>query len=142
MARRGFLGRVRAALHAVFPVIPRESRRARKQAEPPPEPPKRKRAPTAPDDFQRAWTEETLRRPGTQEYRTQRDFFNSLYNIRSQSHADQVRLWREFIKFNQRGGIQRKDPRHPFWHASGIHPENFDWSGWRAIRDKYGTPRG
>jgi hypothetical protein len=46
---------------------------------------------------------------------------------------EQLEVWREFIKFNQRGDIRRKDPRHPFWQTTGIHPDNFDWHGWREM---------
>ena len=150
MARRGFFLRAYDAIRRVaFPVLPeigkgKKPRRAAPTSSPEPEP-RRRRAPTSGyvDPFQQAWVEETLRRPGTREYRAQRAYIEGLYGFSSQTREDQLMLWREFIKFNQRGGgsqYLRKDPRHPFWHAAGIHPDNFNWAEWRAMMKAAGSP--
>jgi hypothetical protein len=135
MARRGLAGRIRQVLHAVFPVIPARPR-SRQQAETPPSSsPRPRTSAKTPDAFERAWIEETLRRPNTQEYRRQMRFVRDLYGFEGSSKADQVDIWREFIKFNQPGGqYKRNDVRNPFWTTTGIHPDNFDWFGWREMR--------
>jgi hypothetical protein len=160
VARRlGFFGRIGKALNntveaveaavatAVERVFQREPEKPRRRPPPTGGPgpgpgPKKKRAPTADDDFRRVWAEETLRRPGVRDYRRQLSFLRDLYGFERAPHDAQVDIWREFVKFNskQRQPYLRKDSRHPFWQITGISPDNFDWTEWRALMRRMGSP--
>jgi len=48
-------------------------------------------------------------------------------------------LWEDYLRYMVSGSYKRNELSNPFWQASGIHPDNFDWWGWR---EAMGYPHG
>lgn len=140
MARRlGFFERVgraiRNAAERLHIVAPPEAPEL-------PEGPRRRGGPPI-DPFAQVYVEETLRRPGTQEYQRQVSFIRDLYGFEREDRETQLEIWREYLKFNKSGGPRRNDPSHPFWRYTGIDPRDFDWHGWReAMGYRHGGRKG
>ena len=129
------------------------TRRAQRQRKKPPGPPKpetdfqRRRREAqererAERDRQRArerdpylayWRAEAVTRDGSPRtgYLEHRDFFNSTIDHLDLDADEKLELWYIYLQHMVSGSSKRNSITNPFFQAAGLHPDNFDWWGWR-----------
>lgn len=148
MARLGLFGRIGKAIGKLADSIadaftPSEPRRApERPPEPPSEPPASPRPPRSSgrpsrqerresDPYYRTWQAN----PGRGSYLEHRDFFRD--NIISGLNVDndtQLEYWQAYVKYMTSGNKSYRFNSvsdNPFWRTIGMHPDNFDWDGWK-----------
>lgn len=52
-----------------------------------------------------------------------------------------IEYWEAYVRYmvNTQGSYRLNDIRNPFWQITHMHPDNFDWHGWR---EAMGYPEG
>jgi hypothetical protein len=114
------------------PTRPQEPRpRAPRERKPP-----RKRPP---DPRRAIWNDHSTR--GS--LRNHWEDFMALPGMVDEDEDEQMRFWDMYVKYMVagEGRYRRNDIRNPFWQATGIHPDNYDWQAWRETMGYRGARR-
>lgn len=67
-------------------------------------------------------------------YLDHRDFFqDKIVGPADLDAEEQLELWQDYIRYMTRSNnaYRLNTLNNPFWAASGMHPDDFDWYGWR-----------
>lgn len=89
------------------------------------------------EPYRRTWEEnQPGKRFKRKQFESERRFFDELPGMEAETPEDKEELWQSYVEnmVYPRHGYRFNDLRNPWWDDSGIHPNQFDWDGWREAR--------